>query len=462
MRVTGRLQNCPQRQRRQHGFFFILLLLLTILPPPAMGRGKEPVGQTPVPAGHHIQEIPIYDARDLGLEPMLPQTLLASDALSEEGRGSPVTANTSLATIDLSGPTYLRPGAGGRYEITLANYESITRTFRLSDTLPSQLAYVPDPTSDLQYDPATHTLSWTGALAPGHLEMIIEPAAAPLPYLDLADFGAPDLCQTFREGEGQCQDSTVTFNLGVNGYAFPYYGRTLRQITLSSNGLALGNGPAADTHNQWLPATSAPNLLLAGLWRDNDLTHTGRWHAAIVSGLIAGHDVFYAQWHNAPHADNPNSTARHAIALVLDRDDDHTVPSLSGHAFFIYDNISEPAALIAEGYTIGAEDALGQRGVTYAYAPCCGDTRPPQGHPPDAGATLHLRPVLFVAQNAYSRTFTYQAVVNAGVPQTVANTAFARSDSPDPALARSWSTHYLFVCRQLFLPLHLGSSQEAP
>src|SRR5690606_1479167 len=101
-----------QRSRdRGHTLFlrfpvsFILLLLLTILPPPAMGRGKEPVGQTPVPAGHNIQEIPIFDATDLGLEPMLPQAILASDALSEEGRGSPVSADHSLATVDLTGPT---------------------------------------------------------------------------------------------------------------------------------------------------------------------------------------------------------------------------------------------------------------------------------------------------------------------------------------------------------------------
>ena len=37
--------------------------------------------------------------------------------------------------------------------------------------------------------------------------------------------------------------------------------------------------------------------------------------------------------------------------------------------FFIYDNISDPAQTVAQGYTIGIEDKLGVRGVTYAYAP---------------------------------------------------------------------------------------------
>jgi ABC-type nitrate/sulfonate/bicarbonate transport system substrate-binding protein len=132
----------------------------------------------------------------------------------------------------------------------------------------------------------------------------------------------------------------------------------------------------------------------------------GRWHAAILSGLIEDHDVFYAQWHDAPHASDPNLTARHAIAVVL-----NGAGGVDGHAFYIYDNISDPDQTVAQGYTIGSQDKLGQRGVTYAYAPCCGDTQPPQGFPPPAGTMLHVRPVLLGAANAYQRTFSYPAVV---------------------------------------------------
>jgi hypothetical protein len=133
----------------------------------------------------------------------------------------------------------------------------------------------------------------------------------------------------------------------------------------------------------------------------------GRFHAAIISGLIEGHDVFYAQWHDVPHTNNPDLTARHAIALLLNGDASTSsaqvsagsAQALAGHVFFIYDNISDPAQLVAQGYTIGIADKLGSRGVTYAYAPCCGDARPPQGYPPAAGTTLHLRPFLFGADN---------------------------------------------------------------
>ena len=118
--------------------------------------------------------------------------------------------------------------------------------------------------------------------------------------------------------------------------------------------------------------------------------------------------------------------------------------------------------MIARGYTIGVEDKLGVRGATYAYAPCCGDPHPPRGAPPAPGTTLHLLPVLFGAGNAYSRTFTYEAVVNAPVPETVANTAFYASDSPDSALARAWATHYLYVRRQTFLPVLLAPVESGP
>jgi hypothetical protein len=126
---------------------------------------------------------------------------------------------------------------------------------------------------------------------------------------------------------------------------------------------------------------------------------------------------------------------------------------VDGHAFYIYDNISDPDQTVAQGYTIGSQDKLGQRGVTYAYAPCCGDTQPPQGFPPPAGTMLHVRPVLLGAANAYQRTFSYTAVVGGQVPETIANTAVASSSSPDPALAYVWSTHYLYLRWQTYLPL---------
>lgn len=423
---------------------FILFLTFALSDRPTAGQEETSVLAA---EQRYTETIPVYDAAALGWDPVVIPDREPLPVGPEWAGASAVQAGQPLVPITKSGPDFLNPGATARYEITVANTESVTRTVSLSDTLPPQMVYVPGSADGLAYDAATRTLRWKGELAPGGLETVIAPAGTPLPYLDLADFGAANLCDEFVSAGGDCDDVTLTFNLGVNGYSATLYGQTLYQITLSSNGLALGAMPETHGNNQWLPDAATPSFLLAGLWHDVDMTAAGRWHAAIVTGLVAGHDVFYAQWHDAPHAADPDLTARHAIALVLDGG------TLDGHAFFMYDNISDPAGMVAHGYTIGIEDRLGQRGATFAFAPCCGDAHAPRGAPPAPGTTLHLFPVLFGAGSAYSRTFSYEAVVQAAVPETVANTAFYRSDSPDPALALGWSTHYLYVRRQTYLPL---------
>jgi hypothetical protein len=212
------------------------------------------------------------------------------------------------------------------YQVHLANYEAISHTYQLTIPLPAGLTYLPDAADDLTYDPAAHQLAWQGTLPPGHLDYDLTADSLTLPYLDLADFGLPNLCEAFFDQGQACAGVSVTFNLGVNGRQANLYGQSHYQLTLSTDGQILvgewrvgsgGYGP------HWLPDTAVPGLRLAGLWRPADMGHpdngtNGRWHAAIVSGLIEGHDLFYAQWHNTPSATNPNLTARHAVALVLD------------------------------------------------------------------------------------------------------------------------------------------------
>lgn len=419
------------------------------------------------PGQRYTETIPVIDIRDLGYQ---PAALPTNDPINHSqftiqashlNRGAGNDPNNPYAVIRKTGPAFMQPGGTARYEITLNNYESITRTVQLVDTLPPGLAYVPDSANGLAYDASTRTLSWQGELAPGNLDYIIEEHSPALPYLDLATFGASNLCEDFIANGEACDDVSVTFNLGVNGYTTNLYGDLLSQLTVSANGLILAPETAVSdpyAHNQWLPDAATPGFVLAGLWRDTNMGNAeapnGRFHAAIISGLVEGHDVFYAQWHDAPQSGDPDLTARHAIALLLNGDGSQT-----GHVFFIYDNISNPAQLVAQGYTIGVADKLGARGVTYAYAPCCGAGQPPQGYPPAAGTTLHLRPVLFGVENGYSRTFSYEAVVNAPVPETIASTAVVTSGSPDPALATAWSTHYLYVRWQTYLPLAIGGDE---
>ncbi|MCA9918838.1 MAG: DUF11 domain-containing protein [Anaerolineales bacterium] len=451
---------------------FLLLLIATLAVQAQEQPGSDSVTIVG-PGQRYTETIPIIDIQNFGYKPMPLSTqdqinnfqfTIQHSQLNWGGGSDP---NNPFAVIRKIGPTFLSPGSTAQYAITLNNFESITRTYQLTETLPAGLTYLPDSNDEMVYDTNTRTLSWQGELAPGNLDYIIEEHSPALPYLDLADFGVVNLCDNFMANGKPCDDVAVTFNLGVNGYTTNLYGELLSQLTVSSNGLIFASETAVSNpynHNQFLPDAATPGFVLAGLWRDTDMGdaegQNGRFHAAIISGLIEGHDVFYAQWHDAPQLGDPDLTARHAIALILNSDAlAGSAQSLAGEAFFIYENISDPAQLVAQGYTIGIADKLGRRGATYAYAPCCGDTRLPQGFPSAAGTTLHLRPFLFGAENNYQKTFSYAALVTAPVPETVVSTAVATSSSPDPALAYAWSTHYLYVRRQLFLPLAIGGSE---
>lgn len=463
-----------------------LLLMLTIVLSAQAQEPPNPNGLTVVgPGQRYTETIPVIDVRAVGYKPVsLPTNVSLNRSPVNRGGGS--DPNNPYAVIRKTGPTFLSPGGTAQYEITLNNYESITRSYQLTETLPAGLTYIPDSGNGLAYEANSRTLSWRGNLSPGNLDYIIEEHSPPLPYLDLADFGAVNLCDDFVANGEACDDVSVTFNLGVNGYTTNLYGELLSQLTVSSNGLILAPETASTerlnevelaevtvssthAHNQFLPDSATPGFVLAGLWRDTDMgdvtSQNGRFHAAIISGLIDGHDIFYAQWHDAPHAESPDLTARHAIALLLNGDaaagsaEALAKQPEAAHAFFIYDNISDPAQLVAQGYTIGIADKLGTRGATYAFSPCCGDARSPQGFPPAAGTTLHLRPFLFEADNNYQQTFSYEAVVTAAVPETVVSTAVSTSSSPDPALAYAWSTHYLYVRQQIFLPLTIGGGE---
>jgi hypothetical protein len=386
-----------------------------------------------------IINIPVIRLETAVTDPSQPSSPTIADGGSDPAN--------PYAVIRNEGPQYAAPGAIIQYQITLANYEMETHRYELTETIPDTLEIVPESLQELSYDSAARQLHWSGSLPPGYLEYVLEESEDPIPYLDLETFGVPNLC----DGLPDCHGTTVVFNLGVNGYAFNLYGQPLTELVVSANGLISADDPGPVVP-QWLPDANAPGSLLAGLWRDTDMSLYGRWHAAIIAGLLDV-PVFYIQWHDAPQANNPDDTARFAIALALDN---AAVSDLSGHAFFIYDNIAHPEQTIATGYVIGTEDTLGERGLTYAYAPCCGQTQPPIGYPPSPDTVLHLRPTLFYPENEYKRTFTYQAIVRGHVPETIATTARAVNDSVNPAINDVWSTHYLSVRLQQYFPVAFG------
>lgn len=452
--ATCQTNGCEQRAALCLTFIVLLVATFSLAGQPAgYAQDSSPAVLSP----HHLyyEDVPVYDLRQYGYEPIsLPQppseaaTLLATQETTVS-----LNPNNPFASLYKSAPSFAAPGSIATYHIEVANYEWLTRTVTLTDVLPSQLQYVEGSAAGgLNYDPATRTFSWQGQLEPGKLEYVIEDFGTPLPYLDLNDFGAINLCDDFIANGGDCDDVIVTMNLGVNGYTYNLYGREMTEVVLSSNGIALtddspGNNSTSGD-NQFLPDITPPGHLLAGLWRDSDMTAGGRWHAAIISGWIEGNDVFYVQWHNAPHRDDSDLTARHAIAIILNGNGGQ-----AGNIYYLYDNVSDPDQQVALGYTIGLEDRLSSRGVTHSFSPCCGEPIPPRGYPPAPGTTLRVHPVLFGSDNNYQHTLSYQAVVAGVVPETIINTAEVVTDSTDPDLAYLWSTHYLYVRLQYYLPV---------
>ncbi len=377
----------------------------------------------------------------------IPRIQLGSASFRQIANGGSDPTNP-YAVIRQTGPMFAGEGQAITYHIQLANYEAVTRTVQLTETIPTGLEVVtPSLPTGMAYEPSSRQLTWQGKVAPAYLDYVLLPDNLRLPYLDLADYGVPNLCDDLPD----CDETAVTFNLGINNYAFSYYGDILTEIAVSPNGLILlPTASITETgDNMWLPAPPMKSAI-AGLWRDVDMTAgeesaNGRWHAAILSGLLEGHDLFYAQWHNAPHAADPDSTARHAIALALGNG------PFTGHIFYIYDNIAHPDQVAAAGYTIGLSDPMAARGLTHSFSDCCGSI-PPQGYPPAAGTTLRLAPRLRYPDNPYTTTLTYTAAVQAAVPDTIMTTAMTTNDSPNPAVNSAWSTHTLFVREMLYLP----------
>ncbi|MBK8989490.1 MAG: hypothetical protein IPM39_26110 [Chloroflexi bacterium] len=156
--------------------------------------------------------------------------------------------------------------------------------------------------------------------------------------------------------------------------------------------------------------------------------------------------MFYAQWHDAPHADNPDLTSRFAIALTVDRQGQEP-PDSGSELFYLYDHIAQPDALTAAGYAIGLQDSAGQRGFTYAYA---GPDTPSRGFPPAPGTTLRWQPHFYGSD--YSRSFAYRARVTGSIPETAVNTATTTWSNG----RTEWATHYLAIRHQTYLPLLFG------
>ena len=381
----------------------------------------------------------------VGSVPAAGQWIFATMVLSSPGQETlrlPVaiwkTYASNPAALSKTAPPYAPPGSVISYTITLDNLDTVTRTFRLTDTLPAGLEYIPgSATGGLAYDAANRRLTWQGEIGPGTLGYAVTAVSPWMPYVNLGDLPAPpeNLCNLFAN----CDDTAVQFDL--SGESVTYYNETLNQLFVSSNGVIYGPeghlGAACTACPQRLPHSAELNQVMAGLWRDMDASAgIGQWYAALLDGWLPTDTVFYANWNEVAQAGDPSLTSSHAIAIVLDGQSEP-----DGRIYYTYASISDRGKLEEAGYAIGLEDKTGDRGETLAYAPCYDSgclPDAPVGDPPANGTTWRLDPAVVGGDSAL--TFTFQARITAPARTLLTNQVQASNDSVPELLAATADT----------------------
>ena len=368
--------------------------------------------------------------------------IVACFTIGVNAKSAPQAIKTLSSTLEVSaddgenpnilskhGFAVAEPGQIITYDIALNNPDTITHTFHLTDSLPLNTGFVTgSATPGLTYDTMNHRLTWTGPVGPGVLGYVAT-AVSPLTYLNLGDLPTPpaNLCNQ----PSNCDEGTAVFDLAASGHSITFFDETVTTLNLSTNGLIYGpagvSGAVCLACPQPLPHTTEPNQLIAGLWRDIDMSGgNGQWYAAIISGLLVNpaDEVLYVNWHNAGQFGNPFLTSRHAIAIVLDGQSEP-----AGRIYVIVDHISDATALTSAGYAIGVENSSGTIGTTYAFAPCAElpcIRHGAIGTVPVDGTTLRFDPAIVPGPNG--KQFSYQVQVNGTVGDLLTNEVVVTSD----------------------------------
>ncbi|MCP4427813.1 MAG: S8 family serine peptidase [Chloroflexi bacterium] len=359
------------------------------------------------------------------------------------------------AALRKTAPAIAEPGQIITYEIALDNLDAISHTFSLTDTLPAGLEYVPgSATNGLVYDNSARQFTWSGEMGPGTLGYEVTAVDSPT-YSNLGGIGGTNLCDD-PALQGDCDDGSVAFNLAdSHSVSYTFYGETLTQTFAMTNGFLYGPegwlGSACSACPQSFPEPTELNQVIAGLWRDVDMSSgVGEWYAAVVSAFLdnPADRVFYINWHNAGQFGAPLTTSRNAIAIVLDGP---LQSEPAGRIYFIYDDLSETAVLDTQGYAIGVENKDGTEGLTHAFRPCpsssCIDGAD-VGSLPKNGTTLQLDPAIVGGSSA--KIFTYQVEVTAAAKTQITNIVEATGDGPDTHLS---ALADLLVEYRIYLPV---------
>ncbi len=250
--------------------------------------------------------------------------------------------------------------------------EGITLTAQFADEFvtdaSSVSATVGGEAQTVSFDAATNSAAWTGSL--GTASFAIAPNDWPaqqlgafgIPgYFSMADFGAAPLTCS-----ATCDDSFVS----INTAPITYLGQEYTTMHISSNGfVVLGDDDtgANFSRTQPLPSSDAPNNVIAPLWMDLDLAGgdgAGEIYATDLNlnsdfGCGPCNDYFIVEWRGAEIYQVPGEA--YTFQIWFEKG--------TGEAYFYYGEVGSLPDMLNQfglGLTVGAEDATGSVGLTFA------------------------------------------------------------------------------------------------
>ena len=199
------------------------------------------------------------------------------------------------------------------YTLRMQNEDVVTRTFTLTDTLPTNTAYISGSASPgLSYDGNTHTIRGAVAVPPRW-----QFQSAELPgYTTLSVQTLPFTCS------GLCDDDWIESAI----LPFTFMGKQYEKLYINTNGFISFLPPDGTTNvPQQLPQRASPNAVIAPLWTDFDLRGgasdpkgNGQLYAGIVTLNAKRYTVI--EWKDVEHWGNPSF--RYSFQLWLEANTD--------------------------------------------------------------------------------------------------------------------------------------------
>ncbi len=278
----------------------------------------------------------------------------ASDARSPIAIRPLLSTNANVFTKTVDEPT-AESGDTLTYELSITN-DVMTGPITATDVLPAGTTFVAASETEVvtggltsspwTYDGGSNSLSWTGELDLGELNVSASPLFG---YFSLAGLGVPP-----DDLPSNCDDGAFIYNIPP----FTYSGASYSSVIWSVNGTleaGTASGLATSYLNQEFPDPTSPNNLLAPFWRDLNLCDGGNWYVAVLNfGPPGVWTVF--EWEDVPHFGSSDAVSMQ-VWLGIDG-----TPA-EGDIHFTYGRLDNTGA----GATVGAENASGTIGDSYFY-----------------------------------------------------------------------------------------------